>query len=121
MATRMMWSGEISLDLGERDFDDVFMMAVDAGAEDVEEDDGMVFVWTRADRLDAVRQELVAAGLEVEKAELGRVAQAPLDLEERQAVQVLRLVDKLEDLDDVRKVDTNLNLREEVVAAYATA
>ncbi len=113
--------GEISLDLGERDFDDVFMMAVDAGAEDVEEDDGMVFVWTRADRLDAVRQELVAAGLEIEKAELGRVAQAPLDLEERQAVQVLRLVDKLEDLDDVRKVDTNLNLREEVVAAYATA
>ncbi|HJN39157.1 MAG TPA: YebC/PmpR family DNA-binding transcriptional regulator [Chloroflexota bacterium] len=113
--------GEISLDLGERNFDDVFMMAVDAGAEDVEEDDGMVFVWTRADRLDAVRQELVAAGLEVEKAELGRVAQAPLDLEERQAVQVLRLVDKLEDLDDVCKVDTNLNLREEVVAAYATA
>jgi YebC/PmpR family DNA-binding regulatory protein len=113
--------GEISLTLGERDFDDVFMMAVDAGAEDVEEDDGLVFVWTRADRLDTVRQGLVAAGLEVEKAELGRVAQAPLDLEERQAVQVLRLVDKLEDLDDVRRVDTNLNLREEVVAAYATA
>lgn len=115
--------GEISLPLGEHDFDEVFMMAVEAGAEDVEqeEDDDTVFVWTRADRLDAVRQALVAAGLEVEKAELGRVAQAPLDLEERQAMEVMRLVEKLEDMDDVRKVDTNLNLREEIVEAYATA
>ena len=97
------------------------MVAVDAGAEDVEEEDGNVFVWTRPDRLDAVRQELAGAGIEVEKAELGRAATSPLDLDERQAMQVLRLVEKLEDLDDVRKVDTNLNLREEIVEAYAPA
>ena len=113
--------GEISLQLGDLDFDAIFMAAVDAGAEDVEEEDGNVFVWTRPDRLDAVRQELAGAGIEVEKAELGRAATSPLDLDERQAMQVLRLVEKLEDLDDVRKVDTNLNLREEIVEAYAPA
>ena len=113
--------GEISLPLGELEFDEIFMAAVDAGAEDMEEEDGAVFVWTRPDRLDAVRQELVGAGIEVEKAELGRLATSPDDLEEREAVQVLRLVEKLEDLDDVRRVDTNLNLREEIIEAYATA
>ena len=113
--------GEISLPLGDLDFDAVFMASVDAGAEDVEEDDGTIFVWTLPDRLDAVRQELAGAGFDIEKADLGRAATSPVDLDERQAIQVLRLVEKLEDLDDVRRVDTNLNLREEIVEAYAMA
>ena len=112
--------GELSLSLDDYEFDEIFMLAVDAGAEDVEEEEGTVFIWTQPDRLDAVRKELLKAGLQIEKAELGRIATSPLDLDERQAIQVLRLAEKLEDLDDVRKVDTNLNLREELVEAFAT-
>ena len=113
--------GEVVVKTAGFDADRVFMLAVDAGAEDVEFVDNQAYVWTRPESLDAVRQELVKAQMEVEQAELGRVAQTPLNLDGQTAVKVLRLIEKLEELDDVRTVDTNLSISLELVESFAAA
>ena len=113
--------GEIVVKANGADPDDIFMIAAESGADDVEIDDSLVYVWTKPHMLDEVRKKLVNEGLEIDQAELGRVASSPVDAEERGALQVLRLVSSLEELDDVRKVDTNLNITEDLVATYAAA
>lgn len=113
--------GEIVVKANGNDPNEIFMVAAESGADDAEIDDSIVYVWTKPERLDEVRTNLVSNGLAVEQADLGRIASSPIDAEERGALQVLRLVSSLEELDDVRQVDTNLNITEELVATYAAA
>lgn len=101
--------------------DEVFMAAAEAGATDVDIESEFIYIWTKPDMLDRVRQAIAQRGLEVEAAELGRVATAPVELRKIEALKVLRLVESLEDLDDVRKVDTNLSISVELVESYAAA
>ena len=113
--------GEIVVKANGTDPDEIFMMAADSDAADAEIDDSVVYVWTKPHMLDEVRKKLVNEGLEIDQAELGRVASSPIDVEKRGALQVLKLVSNLEELEDVRKVDTNLNITEDLVATYAAA
>ena len=70
--------------------------------------------------MDKVRQALANNGYEIEQAELGRTAKTPIDLELRDAMRVMKLIEILEDLDDVLKVDSNLNISEDLVESFAT-
>ena len=64
----------------------------------------------------AVEEAIRGQGLEVEEAGLRYVASAPIGLEDSQTVQTLRLIEKLEDLDDVQQVFTNLEISDDVLA-----
>jgi len=97
--------------------DQIMELALEAGAEDVvSNEDGSIDVITAADDYHAVVSVMEQAGLKPERAELTMQAATEVDLELDDAEKVLRLVDMLEDLDDVQQVYTNADFSDEVMA-----
>lgn len=111
--------GVIAVSTGAKSADDIADAAIDAGAEDFLVEDGAVEVYTASAELERVRQVLLDAGLEITSAELLYVAKTPVALEQREAEQVLRLMEKLEDLDDVQRVYSNAEFSDEAIAAFS--
>jgi YebC/PmpR family DNA-binding regulatory protein len=102
------------------DADEVALTAIDAGAEDVDTDsDDAIEVYTSPTELETVRQALESAGVPVESAESTMVAKQTVELDAAKARQALRLVELLEDLDDVSRVTANFDIPEEVFAEVA--
>lgn len=101
-------------------FDKLFELAVEAGADDVIEGEGENAheVYTDATSMHAVQRALTENKVPVQEAELSMVPKNTISLEARDSAQILKLVDLLEELDDVRKVYTNLDVTEEAIAAY---
>lgn len=91
--------------------DDIFLAAADAGAADVEEAGDVVFVYTNPEQLTAVKNALVTAGMTIEGFELTRrpIMTVTVEIQEK-ATKVLQLLEKLEELDDVQKVYTNVDI-----------
>jgi YebC/PmpR family DNA-binding regulatory protein len=96
--------------------DDLALIAIDAGATDVESDEQSMFVFTEPHDLHRVQESLVANNLEIESAEIVMKARDLITVEPDSAVKVIRVVEKLEELDDVQTVYTNLNVTDEVFA-----
>ena len=114
--------GQIVIKTDGMDEDDVFLVAVDAGAEDVDfNDDGTAEIITAASDLAAVRDSLKEAGVEVEEAELVMTPQNEIELSVQDALKVMNLIENLEDLDDVQKVYSNLALSEELLNQFESA
>lgn len=102
------------------DEDEVMLMALEAGAEDVREaDDEGYEVITAPSDFAAVRAALEEAGIPLETAEVTQLPTTALSIDESTARQVLRLVDALEDLDDVQSVYGNFDISDEVLEAVA--
>lgn len=102
------------------DADEVALAAIDAGAEDVDTDDAdTIEIYTSPADLQAVRQALESAGITVESAESAMVAKQTVELDSSKARQALRLVELLEDLDDVQRVTANFDIPEDVFAEVA--
>lgn len=111
--------GVISVSAAGQDPDEITLAAIDAGAEDVETGDETVDVYTTPGDLESVRKALIAAGYDVTAAELNLVPRATIGLDGGDAEQVLKLLDRLEDLDDVQKVYSNADFSDEAVAAFS--
>jgi YebC/PmpR family DNA-binding regulatory protein len=111
--------GIVTIETGGRDPDDLELLAIDAGAEDVRSDDNVVDVYTEPTDLETVRSTLEQAGVAIAVAEVGMVPKTSISLEPKEAVATMRLMERLEDLDDVQKVYTNLEISEEALAEYA--
>ena len=101
---------------GKDDPEDLALMAIDAGADDFSVEGAEVEVLTDPTQLDAVRQALMASGAQVSSAEVAMVAKTQIDLPVDQTTAVMRLVERLEDLDDVTRVYTNVHISDEVLA-----
>jgi YebC/PmpR family DNA-binding regulatory protein len=97
--------------------DDVLMAVLDAGAEEVNEQDEAFEVVCDAPDTHAVRTACVEAGLTVESAEVIWAPSMTNELEDDVARKVLKLVDALEDLDDVQNVYANFDVSDEVLAS----
>ena len=111
--------GVLTLNVGDSaDPEEMALQAIDAGAEDFVVEDGVVSVYTKPEELDRVRLALLEGGIEPASAEIERVPNATITLDEKEALQALRLLDRLEDLDDVQRVYSNADFPEEVLAAY---
>lgn len=105
---------------GGVDADEVALAAIDAGADDVDTDDPeTIEVYTSPSELERVRQALEGAGVPVESAEATMIAKQTVELDANKARQALRLVELLEDLDDVSRVTANFDIPEEVFAEVA--
>lgn len=90
--------------------DETMLAVLDAGAEDVDEEDGELFVLTDPKDLHSVRQKIVDAGIEVVSAELIYQPSNMVDVEDQAtADKVQKLLDALDELDDVVNVHTNFN------------
>lgn len=113
--------GLISLDVGDADPEEVALQAIDAGADDVRVEGQFVEVYTGPTDLDKVRRQLVDAGIKVASAELSMVPTNTVPLDASHAAQALRLLDQIEELDDVQKVYSNADFPEAVLMEYAAA
>ena len=112
--------GLITIPADGHDPDEVALTAIDAGAEDVDTSgEETVEVYTTPAGLQQVRQALDAAGLPVESAESAMIAKNTVEVDQQRARQNLRLVEMLEDLDDVQRVTANFDIPEELFAEVA--
>ena len=107
--------GLIIIKTDDLDAEGLALEAIDAGAEDVKIEDGFVEVYTRSDELEAVKKALEQKELPVTSTELAMVPRTTVELEEKAALQTLKLLEKLEELDEVQYVTTNAVFPESVL------
>jgi YebC/PmpR family DNA-binding regulatory protein len=111
--------GVITVETDGTDPDEIALVAIDAGADDVQVDDRLLEVYTEPSQLEAVRNSLEGAGITVASSESAMIPKTSVSLDERAAEQTLRLIERLEELDDVQHVYTNSELSEDVAASLA--
>jgi YebC/PmpR family DNA-binding regulatory protein len=99
----------------DQDFDAIFEAALEAGAEDVKDEGDAYEVLTDPADFIEVREALAATGLKWETAEITMLPQTMVKLEGKQAEQMLKLMDKLEDNDDVQNVFANFDISDEEI------
>ena len=98
--------------------DDLLMAAIDAGAEDVQEDNGESIVYTDQKDLAKVRDALKEGGIEVTEAELTYVPNTTVEVSDAAtAAKIMRLMDALDDCDDVSNTHVNFDIPEELLGA----
>lgn len=111
--------GIISIDVGKQDPDELALLAIDAGADDVKVEDGSLEVYTAPGDLENVRQALEANKLTITNAEVSMIPKTTVELDPKGTVTVLKMVEKLEDLDDVQAVYSNIEVSDEALAEFS--
>lgn len=109
--------GQITLPKDAIGEDKLMMIALEAGAEDVSDEGDVWLVSSDATDYAAVKTAIDEAGLEPESAELTMIPDNTIECTGKTAVQVMRLIDLLEDNDDVQKVHANFDIPDEELAA----
>lgn len=102
--------GVITYDSGKYSEEEIFEEALQLGAEDVSEDDGVIEVLTDPGDFANVLEGMQKAGFEQDSADISKIADQKVMLDNEKAHKVMRIIDRLEELDDVQKVSTNLEL-----------
>jgi len=108
--------GYITIERNDQDPDDIFMMAVDAGAEDVEISNDVIEIYTEATDLHRVSTALSDGGLKLDDAELSQIPKNEIELGQKETLQVMNIIEALEDLDDVQRVYSGLKITDEAIA-----
>lgn len=114
--------GIIEVELGQHDPDELTLEAIDLGADDIEpykEGDETLTIYTEPPQLEAVQRALDAKKLTIVRAENTLLPKTKIELGEKEGMQALRLIDRLEDLDDVQNVYTNAEISDEIAEKYA--
>ena len=112
--------GYISIPLNGHDPDELFELAVDAGADDVVIGEDIVEIFVDVRDLQSVQESLVGAEIEMDLADISLIPQTKVELAPEQGLKVMGLVDALEELEDVEKVYTNLDITDELFELYAS-
>jgi YebC/PmpR family DNA-binding regulatory protein len=102
--------GVIDVVVGKRDPDELSLELLDAGVEDVETftpGDDVLTVYTAPAELEAVNDAITKMGLQITRAETSLVPKTTVELDDKQSIQAMRLIERLEELDDVQNVYTN--------------
>jgi len=113
--------GYITIAVDDSDPNELAMIAIEAGADDVTVASDLVEVFTTPEDFQVVRETLQEQGLAIESAELAMIPKSLAQLGEKETFQVMNLVEKLEELDDVQEVYSNLDLSDELMARYEAA
>ena len=111
--------GVITLEMADdQQGEELSLLAIDAGAEDVKLEDEVLEIYTAPDQLQEVQRALEAHGVTSESAEISMVPKSTVSLDTKAAEQTLRLLDNLEELADVQKAYTNADFPPEVLQKY---
>jgi YebC/PmpR family DNA-binding regulatory protein len=110
--------GLITVPVNGHDADDIALQAIDAGADDVQVDGDVIEVQTEPGNLEPVRKTLESNGLAIENADFAMVPKVMVELDEKTAHQTLRLIEALEDLEDVQRVYSNADFTDEALESY---
>jgi len=107
--------GVIEVEANGHDPDELALQAIDAGAEDVQPEEGVVEIYTQPSALEKVRRALEGLDVPIASAESTMLPKTTVSTDDETAIKVLRLVERLEELDDVAKVYTNLEIPDSVL------
>jgi len=113
--------GVITIKAENVDADELALTAIDAGAEDVRMEEGYVEVFTAPTQMEKVMKALEQKNVAIESSELVMAPKSLVQLDEKSAVQALRLLDRLEEIDDIQNVYTNADIPDSVAAAFHAA
>ena len=102
--------GVITYDASKYSEEEIFDAALENGAEDVSTEDGIIEVTTTPNDFASVLEAMQKAGFEQESADINKIADQTVTLDNEKANKVLKIVERLEELDDVQQVSTNLEL-----------
>lgn len=109
--------GVLTIESGNAlDMDDLALQAIDAGADDVQVGDGVIDIITDPSSMEDVRTVLEGQKIEIAQSGLQMIPKTTVSLDGRAAEQVYRLVERLEELDDIQDVFTNTEISDEVAA-----
>jgi YebC/PmpR family DNA-binding regulatory protein len=110
--------GLIIIETADQNADELALRAIDAGADDVNTEKGYIEVYTKPEELEVVRTMLEQDSAIINSAELVKVPKTTVNLDEKTTLQVLKLLDKLEELDDVQHVSSNVDFADDVLGKY---
>jgi YebC/PmpR family DNA-binding regulatory protein len=110
--------GVITISASAGDTEKLELQAIDAGAEDVKEEGGVLEIQTEPEALEKVKKALEEQGIKIASAELTRVPQNIIALDEKTAIPALKLMDRLEELDDVQRVFINADFPDKALETY---
>ena len=110
--------GVITVKAEDVDKDELALKIIDFGADDVNVEGDYLTVYTTPQKLEEVRTALEKEKIPVESAEVSMIAKQTIDLDEKQSVQTMKMLENLEELDDVQKVASNVNFSDAALAAY---
>lgn len=112
--------GYFKVEKANFDEEELFLISVDAGAEDMKTDDDEYYeIYTECDQLESVRAALENQNVIVSTAEITMIPQNTIKLEDKAAEQMLKLMDALDDHDDIQDVYANFDIDDEVFAKVA--
>ena len=113
--------GVVTVDIEEEErAEELGLLAIDAGAEDIQIDEGVLEIYSPIESLQDVQKSVAAENVAVRSAELSMVPKTTIELADKEAEQTLRLLDTLEELDDIQKAFTNADFSPEVLERYQT-
>jgi len=112
--------GVITVPAESSDPDSLFEMAVEAGAEDVQIDE-VIEIHSTPEDFESIRHVLEEAGVEIESAAISMIPSTFAQVEQKKAVQTMRLIEDLEDLDDIQNVYSNLDISDSLLETYEAA
>ena len=118
VAWQFQQKGVVVVEAGPGQTDDLALVAIDADADDFEPIDSALHVYCAPERLDDVRKALEEHGASVESFEISMVPNSTITLNESTAMQNLRLLDRLEELDDIQRVFSNADFPDEALERY---
>ena len=107
--------GLVVFEKGNIDEETLMEAVLDAGAEDIRDEDGTLDVITSPEDFESVKQALDEKNMQYVLAEITMIPKTTVDLQDKQAEQMLRLIDTLEDSDDVQKVYSNFDISEKTL------
>ncbi len=113
--------GLITVEANAKDAEELALQAIDAGAEDVKIDNNYIEIYTKPEELEKVREALKQKKIAVASAEVSMVPKTTVELEEKAALQTLRLLDKLEELDEVQNVSSNADFPDAILEKYQSS
>ena len=110
--------GVITIKADNVEADELALSAIDAGAEDVKVENNYVEVYTTPEDLENVRKAMEAQEITVETSEISMVPKTLVQLDDKSATQALKLMDKLEEIDDVQNVFSNADFPDTILESY---
>lgn len=110
--------GVLRVETDNLDTEKLTLQAIDAGADDVSIEDGYVEIYTKPGELEAVRDALQQNNIPICSVEVVTLPKTTIDLDEKAALQTLKLLNKLEDLDEIQSVSSNVNFSDDILEKY---
>jgi YebC/PmpR family DNA-binding regulatory protein len=101
----------------KHEFDDIFELAVEAGADDIKQDDELIEIFGKPNSFQSIADHLSKANIKPEESGVRFLPKQEISLDTEQAIKVMKVIENLEDLDDIQNIYSNLDITEEAVAA----